>query len=110
MKNIKILDTTFDTITLYKRANTQAQRALAGYIIKSGNVHDPIFGGAFALLCAVERCTTEVEIYKLIPMCDQVTEKKIEHVAQIALDGKLDKFAFGERERNDTIKYLSEPM
>lgn len=110
MKNIKIIDIAFDTIALYKRANTQAQKALAGYIIKSGNVHDPIFGGAFALLCAVERCTTEMEIYKLIPTCDQVTERKILHVAQIALDGKLDKFAFSERERNDTIKYLSEPM
>lgn len=110
MATIKIYDVTYDILTLYRKANSDAQRALIGYIIKSGKVNDPIFGGAFALLHSIERCTTTGEIYKLWPMVDPEIEKKIVHVAQMALDGKLDKFAITEPERSKTIKYLCEPF
>lgn len=107
---IKIYDITYDTLTLYRKANTTAQRALAGYIIKSGKVFDPIFGGAFALLRSIERCNASGEIYELYSVVDDQTKKKIIHVAQLALDGKLDKFTVSERERNDTVKALCEPF
>lgn len=107
---IKIYDTALDTITLYRKANTPAQRAIAGYIIKSGKVNDPIFGGAFTLLRAIEHCNTIGEIYKLYSLVDSQTERQIIHVAQLALDEKFDKFMVSERERNDTIKYLCEPF
>jgi hypothetical protein len=110
MAIIKIYDVVYDTTTLYKKANTDAQRAMLGYIIKSGKTNDPIFGGAFALLRSIERCNNNGEIYKLYPIVDEATEKKIVHVAQMALDGKLDKFAINETERNRTLKYLCEPF
>jgi len=110
MVTIKIYDAIYDTTTLYKKANTDAQRALIGYIIKAGKIHDPIFGGAFALLKNIERCYSTGEIYKLYPVVDEATEKKITHVTQLALDGKLDKFSINETERSRTLKYLCEPF
>ena len=107
---IKVYDAIYDTMSIYKNANTSAQRALAGYIIKSGRTGDPIFGGAFALLQNIEYCNANREIYKLYPMVDKETEKKIIHVAQIAMDGKFDKFIISEKERQDTIKYLCQPI
>ena len=110
MATIKICDVVYDTTTLYKKANTDAQRALLGYIIKAGKVHDTVFGGAFALLKNIERCNSTGEIYKLYSVVDDATEKKIIHVAQMAMDGKFDKFAINETERNRTLKYLCEPF
>lgn len=107
---IKIYDTIYEPILLYRKANTQAQRSLVGYIIKSGQVHDPIFGGAFSLLRAIEHCNAHGEIYELQSIVDNDTKKKIMHVAQLALDGKLDKFTISERDRQDTIKYLCQPF
>lgn len=110
MATIKICDVIYDTTTLYRKANTDAQRSLLGYIIKAGKINDPIFGGAFALLHRIEHCNANGEIYKLYPMVDEQTEKKIVHVAQMALDGKLDKFTINETERSRTLKYLCEPF
>lgn len=110
MATIKIYDAVYDTTTLYKKASTDAQRSLLGYIIKSGKVNDPIFGGAFALLKNIERCNANGEIYKLYPIVNDETERKIIHVAQMALDGKLDKFTINETERARTLKYLCEPF
>jgi len=110
MKTIKIYDVICDTSTLYSKASTDALQALAGYIIKSGKANDAIFGGAFALLRSIERCNAVGEIYKLYPMVDEETEKKIIHVAQLALDGKFDKFSISETECKRILRYLSEPF
>jgi len=107
---IKVYDAIYDTVSIYKNANTPAQRALAGYIIKSGRTGDPIFGGALALLHNIEHCNANREIYKLYSLVDRETEKKIIHVAQITMDGKFDRFAISEKERQDTIKYLCQPI
>lgn len=110
MTTIKITDITYDTLTLYRKANTNAQKALAGYIIKSGQICNPIFGGAFALLRGIERCMMDREIYRLYPNTDYETERMIIHIAQLALDGKLNKFMLKESERINTIKCLTEPI
>lgn len=107
---IKVYDVIYEPILLYRKANTPSQRALVGYIIKSGKVYDPIFGGAFSLLRGIEHCNANDEIYELYSVVDADTKKKIMHVAQLALDGKLDKFAISDRERQDTIKYLCQPF
>ena len=107
---IKIIDTTFDAITLYRKANTLEQRELAGYIIKAGEICNPIMGGAFNVLRAIQHCMEVNEIYRLYPLVDSETEKKILHVAQMALDGQFDRFAISERERQTIIKALCEPM
>lgn len=107
---IKIYDIVYDAVSIYKKANTPAQRALIGYIIKSGKTSDPIFGGALALLHSIEHCNKNGEIYRLYPIVDRETEKKIIHVAQLAMDGKLNKFTINERERQEIIKHLCQPF
>ena len=107
---IKIYDTVFDPMVLYRKANTPAQRALVGYMTKAGLAHDAIFGGAFKVLKEIERCMNNEEIYKLYNCVDAETEKRIIHVAQLALDGKFDRFAISERERNEILKNLCQPF
>lgn len=107
---IKIIDTTFDALTLYRKANTPEQKALAGYIIKAGETCNPILGGAFKALRDIQHCMEVSEIYRLYSLVDPTTEKEIIHVAQMALDGNFDRFAISERERQTTIKALCEPM
>ena len=108
MKIIKLYDTTFDIRSLYRKANTPAQRALAGYIIKAGLTVDTIFGGAFKLLCDVERCTDNGEIYMIHSYVDKEMEKKILYVAQCALDGTFDSFAIRKADIDSILKALAE--
>lgn len=107
---IKIYDTTYEPIMLYRKANTPAQRALVGYITKAGLVSSSIFGGAFKLLRDIERCMDTEEIYELYSLVDTETKNKIKHIAQLALDGKFDRFAISERERNEILRNLCEPV
>ena len=107
---IKIYDTIHEPVLLYRKANTPAQRALVGYITKAGLVHDPIFGGAFNALRSIERCMRDEEIYELYSCVDKDTKRKILYVAQLALDGKFDRFAISERERNEILRNLCQPV
>lgn len=107
---IKINHHIYDTITLYKRANTYAQKALAGYIIHSGKTNDPILGGAFHVLCNIERCNETGEVYELYNLLNGDEKRKIIDIVQMAMDGKYDKYMFNETTRKSMIKNLSEPM
>ena len=107
---IKIDHHTFETLTLYKRACTEAQRSLAGYIIRSGKVNDPILGGAFHVLCKIERCNEQNEIYELYNLLSIQEKRKILDYVQMALDGELEKFMVSEAERKNMIKCLNAPM
>ena len=107
---IKIYDTIYEPIILYRKANTHAQRALVGYITKAGLVHDPIFGGAFNVLRNIERCVKDEEIYELYSCVDSETKRKILYIAQLALDGKFDRFSISERERAEILKNLCQPV
>lgn len=107
---IKIYDVIYEPITLYRKANTSAQRALVGYIIKAGFADDPMFGGAFMVLRSIEKCMQTEEIYELYNCVDNETKRKILHIVQLALDGKFDRFAISERERNDILKNLCQPI
>ena len=106
---IKINHHTFETLTLYKRANTEAQRSLAGYIIRSGKVNDPILGGAFHVLCKIERCNEEGEIYELYNLLNAQEKRKILDYVQMAMDGEFDQFMITETERRSMMKCLAEP-
>ena len=108
MKIVKLYDTTYDIRTMYRKANTPAQRALVGYIIKAGKTQDPIFGGAFKLLCDVERCMSNEEIYIIHSYVDKETETKVSHVAQLALDGKFDCFTIRKADMDNIAKALAD--
>lgn len=107
MKTIKVVATVVDIRILYKKANTSAQRALLGYMTKTGVVTDPIFGGAFNLLRSIEWCMEGKVIYNLYPLEDSTTNKKIIHVAQLALDGEFDAFTIKAREIENIIKCMN---
>ena len=106
---IKINHHTYETLTLYKRATTEAQRSLAGYIIKSGKVNDPILGGAFHVLCKIERCNEEGEIYELYNLLSAQEKRKILDYVQMAMDGEFYQFMIAETERRSMMKCLAEP-
>lgn len=108
MKTIKIIANTIDVNTLYKKANTSAQRALLGYMAKTGVITSPIFCGAFNVLRSIEWCMDGEEIYSLYPIEDSSTVNKIVNIAQSALDGNFDSFAFSSREIDNIIKYMEE--
>lgn len=106
MKTIKVVTAVNDIRTLYKRANTSAQRALLGYMVKTGEVSNSIFGGAFNLLHGIEWCMEEEVIYRLYPIEDANVAKKIIDVAQSALDGEYNSFSFSVKEIDNIIKCL----
>jgi hypothetical protein len=106
MKTIKIIANTSDVYTLYKRANTQAQRALLGYMAKTGTIKDPVFCGAFNVLRNIEWCMDEKEIYNLYSIEDTCTADKIIGIAQYALDRQFDSFAFSVREIDNIIRCM----
>ena len=106
MKTIKVMTSINDIRTMYKKVNTSAQRALLGYMVKLGEVSNPIFGGAFNLLHGIEWCMEEEVIYRLYPIEDSETVKKIVDVAQLALDGEYNSFAFSVREIDNIIKCM----
>lgn len=107
---IKIYDVIHEPITLYRKANTPAQRALVGYITKAGLINDAIFGGAFNVLKGIEKCMGNEEIYELYSVVDSETKRKILYIVQLALDGKFDRFTISEREKNDIIRNLCQPF
>lgn len=106
MKNIKVTETKYDLKSMYRKATNLSERALLGYMLKAGLTNDVIFGGAFAVLCAVERCTG---LYKLLPYCDsRESEKQILYIVECAMDGEWDDFAISQKEINHSLRRLSE--
>ena len=108
MRTVKIIATTSDIRTLYKKARTSAQRALLGYMAKTGVVTNPIFCGAFNALRNIEWCMDGNEIYNLYPFEDSNTTTKIINIIQSALDGEFDSFAFSAREIDNIIRCMED--
>lgn len=108
MKIIKVYDTIYDIDVLYKETKTNAQRALFGFMIKTGVVNNATFGGAFRVLKAIEKCNGNKEIYKLVcgDHCDCEEERKICTIVESALRGDFNCFALSEKEISTTIKHL----
>jgi hypothetical protein len=106
MKNIKVMAVTSDVRTMYKRAKTSAQRALLGYMVKTGEVANPILGGAFNVLRSIEWCMDGGEIYNLYPIEDSATVSKIIDVVQSALDGDFNSFSFSAREIDNIVRCM----
>lgn len=106
MKTIKVIANTTDIRTLYKRARTSAQRALLGYMTKTGVATNPVFCGAFNVLRSIEWCMDGEEIYTLYPLEDSATVAKIIDIAQSALDGDFNSFSFSAREVDNIIRCM----
>lgn len=100
MKIIKANRIYYEPCTLYKKANTKTQRALLGYMAKAGFLRDPIYGGAFRLVREIE---SNPGAYVLQTDERPKVATEIINVAESAMLGMWDEFAFSERE----IKIIS---
>lgn len=98
MKNIKVRPCTWETRSLYQSAKTPAQRALAGYIVKTGNTSNPICGAAFSMLRDIEYYRQKDIIYDLLFCVGPEEQKQIVKIVEAALKGSLDRFSFTKRE------------
>lgn len=109
MKIIKVYDTIYDIDLLYKETKTKAQRALFGFMLKTGVVNNATFCGAFRILKVIEHQNANKKIYKLIcdKSCTQAEERKIYTIAECALRGDLDGFAISKREISTTLKRMN---
>ena len=103
MKPIKVKQIYYNINGFYRKANTKTQRSLLGYIIKAGLVDDPIYGGAFNLVREIE---SYVGIYVLETKERPEVAMEIIKIAEKAMLGMYDDFAFSEREINIIITQL----
>ena len=108
MKLIKLNTRTYDIKALYHKAQTDAQRALLGYIVKTGLTNHPTFGGALTFLADVEKAKADGLIYTVESCVDATTEKNISHIAQLALNGGFNAFAFSKADIRAILKALND--
>lgn len=95
MTNIIVEPNNNELVCMYKKASTFEQRALLGYIVKHGFANNNILCGAFNLLCDIQKC---VGIYILVPCEDTETANMIVNVAESAILGTYNRYAFSNRE------------
>ena len=103
MKSITVKRIYYHINGFYRKANTKTQRALLGYIIKAGLVDDPIYGGAFNLVREIE---SYAGIYVLETKEHPSVAMEIIKIAENAMLGLYEDFAFSEREINTIITQL----
>lgn len=101
MKIIKANRLYSEPQSLYKKANTKTQRALLGYMAKGGFIRDPIYIGAFKLVREIE---SHAGIYVIQTEEKPKIAMEIIKIAESAILGMWDDFAFSERE----IKSISQ--
>ena len=103
MKTIKVSRIYYEPRSLYKKANTKTQRALLGYMYKEGYLRDPIYGGAFKLIKEIE---SYAGVYAIHTEEKPKVAEEIVYIAEAAMLGMWDDFAFSEREiKNISVQF-----
>jgi len=107
MKNVKVCETYYEPISLYRKVNakSKSQMALLGYMRTDGYLRDPIYGGAFRLLQAMERYAGIS-----IPMVKGKADKEIVDIVEKAMLGRWDAYALSETEIKREIAKLEHDM
>lgn len=103
MKLIRVSPHNVDVQAMYQKANTKAQWALLGYIIKGGHAKDGVFGGAFHLLHSIENCKGKI-VYGLSFGADDKTAMTIIQIVEGAMAGKYNYATFTKREIRKILK------
>lgn len=103
MKSIKICESYWEPISLYRKVNvkSKSQMALLGYMKTDGYLRDPVYGGAFRLLHTMEKYAGIS-----IPLVKTETDKKIVEIAENAMLGLWDDFIIPETEIKREITKL----
>lgn len=104
MKIIKVHQIYYEPESLYKKAHTKSQKALLGYMAKAGYLRDPIYGGAFHLLCQME---SYAGIYCLLSEEHEKVVSEIIRIAESAMLGMWDDFAFSSKELSVLTKLMA---
>ena len=89
---------------MYERATTKKQRALLGYMIKTGYANEPVFKSAFRLLCKIEKCKG---VYILVRSIDTRTYDAIINIVDAAMHGQYDAFALTERDIGKILQQIN---
>ena len=104
------MDTIFITTSTYANVKdfyldctTPELRALFGYMLKTGNAHNPTLGGAFFVLRDIQNSK---KTYKLMPKVSYNKESEIINIVDTVLSGGLREFALTPREIKDTLNAL----
>lgn len=107
MKSIKVIETYYEPISLYRKANvkSKSQMALLGYMRTDGYLRDPIYGGAFRLLQAMEKYAGIN-----IPIIKTKVDQEIVDVVEKAMLGRWDAFAMTETEIRKELARLENDM
>ena len=107
MKNVKVCETYYEPISLYRKVNkkSKTQMALLGYMRSDGYLRDPIYGGAFRLLQAMERYAGIN-----VPMIKSKADKEIVDIVEKAMLGRWDAFVLKETEVNIELAKLEHDM
>ncbi len=107
MKNIKICESYWEPISLYRKVNvkSKSQMALLGYMHTNGYLRDPIYGGAFRLLHTMEKYAGIS-----IPIIKTETDKEIVNIVEKAMLGRWDAFVMTETETRKEIAKLENDM
>jgi hypothetical protein len=103
MKHIKLCESYWQPISLYRKANTKSksQMALLGYMRTDGYLRDPVYGGAFRLLHTMEKYAGIN-----IPVIKTETDKEIVDIVEKAMLGMWDEYAMTETEINREVRKL----
>ena len=107
MKNVKVCETYYEPISLYRKVNekSKSQMALLGYMRSDGYLRDPMYGGAFRLLQAMERYAGIS-----IPVVKGKGDQEIVDIVEKAMLGRWDDFALSETEVKREIAKLEHDM
>lgn len=101
---IEVTTSTYANIKdFYLDSTTPELRALLGYMLKTGNVHNPTLGGAFFVLRDIQ-CSNG--LYVLIPRVPQGKLKQILDIVDAAYAGDLREFALTPKEIRETLSAL----
>ena len=96
MKIITVMEAAHTPQNIYSKANTKHSRALVGYMMRSGNIDNTIFGGALSLLRDIEDARRENHIYQLIINTDKIDD--IMSIVEMVRDGKFNRFSISKFE------------
>lgn len=99
MKIIKVIPSGSPLHLLYARATTPARRELLGVMLHTGRIEDMVCGGAFHLLCDIEKSGG---LYRIVIDTDRETASEIIQIAEMAYNRQFRKFALSKPQ---VVKY-----
>lgn len=106
MKRIPIGTTSFTVKAMYEKANTEPQRALLGYMIKSGYANNDTFCHAFYVLHTIEVIEARNGVYGFARKTSIENAKAIMHIVEAARRGTYNALRFSKKDIKKILRQL----